>query len=68
MRKIDDKSVVCAFGAIVATLVLCESADGELIVANGLRNELGVDPGFDFITGYRNCVSATKKGSGIFYV
>ena len=46
MRKIDDKSVVDAFGAIVAVLVLCESADGEEIVVNGL----GVDPGFEFIT------------------
>ena len=51
----------------MAVLVLCKSADGEEIVVNGPDNELGVDLGFEFITGwYRNCVSAMKQGTGIF--
>ena len=67
LRKIDDKSVVGTFCAIVAVLVLCESAHGEEIVANGPGNGLSVDPGFEFITRwYRNCVSAMKQGTGIF--
>ena len=48
----DNKSVVGAFGAIVAVSVLCESTDGKEIVANGPGNGLGDNPGFEFITGW----------------
>ena len=66
LRKIDNNSVVGAFGAILAVLVLCESAGGEEIVANGPGNGLGVDQGFEFINSwYRNCVSAMKQGTAI---
>ena len=69
LHKIDDKFAVGAFGAIVAVLVLCESADGEQIIANGPGNGLGIDPGFEFITDwYRNCVTAMKQGTRIFYI
>ena len=38
LRKIDNKCVVGAFSAIMAVLVLCESADGEEIVVIGQGN------------------------------
>ena len=67
LRKIDSKSFVGAFRGIMALLVLCESAYGKEIVVNGPGNELGVDLGFEFITGWyiRNCISAMKHSTGI---
>ena len=69
LHKIDDKSVVGAFGAILVAVLVLQSADGKEIVAKGPKNGLGVDPGFEFISSsYRNCVSAIKQGTGTFYV
>ena len=69
MRKIDNKSIVGAFGAIMAVLVLCESAYGEEIVVNGPGNELGVDMGFECTGWYiRNCNFSHEACYRHFYV